>query len=353
MLFYRLFCTISLHHRTVPPSKQTVSIMNDAVAPPHQLVTLHSGPTSTASHSSTAAEADGSSSTPSSPDPSSKSGFKPFRKSSGTGGTDDSTSTVKAGKNGKAKGNKRAAGAASEDLGDALPTKEQIANGDKVILWNEEGQKVVFGDLRRGKTTVLLFIRHLHCGMCQIYLMGLNAEPRWKKVAEQQARQAANIQLIIVTQGPWSGIKRYREFSGPIDEATGQATRNPFPVYSSPDSKLFKAYGVTKHTLSGGKQSEIAKELQGYSTFQVTVRSIKEVLGAGFGSINGGRQSQLGADFVILAGEQPDKLLIFLHISLTFYPPIDPDGTPAFAHRMQSTRDHTSSDILADHAGLQ
>ncbi|KDN44136.1 hypothetical protein K437DRAFT_257178 [Tilletiaria anomala UBC 951] len=225
----------------------------------------------------------------------------------------------------------------TEDGNDALPTPEQIAAGDEVKVNDEHGKSFRFGDLRKGRKTILLFVRHQHCGICLSYLTSLNSHPAFKKLAKAtayadgpRAETAPDTQVIIISQGAWSGLKRYRDFSGPIEDATGKQNTNPFPIYASTDANLFTAYGVTRHTLAKGTKQDAAPEVRGINMFSIVLKSLKETLGSGRGILNGGSYSRLGADFII-----------------------DKDDKPIFAHRMRSTRDHTASERLAELAGLE
>ena len=141
-----------------------------------------------------------------------------------------------------------------------------------------------------------------HCGMCRAFLSGLNEHAAFQKLA--LSRDTSPVQVIIISQGQWKGLTRYRDFTGPFDAQTSQQKPNPFPIYSSADKKLFNAFGVTKKSLNLGKEEEVAEELKGQSVFSNIISSIKETVGSGRGLFTGGELSLLGADIIIEAGEQ-------------------------------------------------
>ncbi len=197
--------------------------------------------------------------------------------------------------------------AQADDGSDDLPTAEQLRQANKVQVRDHKGHSIPFGEIRkRGKgKTLLLFVRHQHCGFCRLFLMGLCDNPAFRQLAKRQQDGDEDApQVVIISQGSWRGLERYADFTGPLDPATGKNVRNPFPIYSSSDSKLFKALGVTKYSLAQGKEEEVAKEVRELSVFKVVVESLGETLGSGIrGMLTGGDFSLLGADFVLEAGE--------------------------------------------------
>lgn len=73
--------------------------------------------------------------------------------------------------------------------------------------------------------TVVFFIRAMLCGQCQDYIRTLAN-------LDLGAIAAANVRVVIITNGSWRGIRRYREMF-----------ECPFEIYTDPTLKVYKALG--------------------------------------------------------------------------------------------------------------
>jgi len=116
----------------------------------------------------------------------------------------------------------------------APPTPEALWKAAAFELVDENGQSVFFGDLMPQPSqdkgipprTVVFFIRTFWCGQCQDYMFAsvsrLNAE----------VIKAANVRVIIVSNGHWKVIKRYR-----------QLFNCPFPIYVDAERELYQLFG--------------------------------------------------------------------------------------------------------------
>lgn len=125
------------------------------------------------------------------------------------------------------------------------PSQEQLRQAATFELLNENGKTVWFRELYPDEPnvtppppgrytdeeelepkTVVFFIRALGCGQCQDYMLASIARLDPEEIA------AANVRVVIITNGSWKGISRYRELMG-----------SRFPIYVDPELKLYKLLG--------------------------------------------------------------------------------------------------------------
>ena len=50
---------------------------------------------------------------------------------------------------------------------EAIPSEEDLIAVGQLPLLDETGRKVAFGSLYEHQRTIVVFIRHFHCGLCQ------------------------------------------------------------------------------------------------------------------------------------------------------------------------------------------
>jgi hypothetical protein len=117
-----------------------------------------------------------------------------------------------------------------------IPTAAEIWEACSAELIDEEGTWIRFRELfppapldkdERKKPppqTVVFFIRGLICGQCQDYMRTI-AQLDTKAIAD------ANVNVAIVTNGSWKGIRRYREI-----------LNCPFPMYTDPTLDVYAAW---------------------------------------------------------------------------------------------------------------
>lgn len=125
-----------------------------------------------------------------------------------------------------------------------LPTQEALLEAAALEVIDEEGRGVNFGDLypveesqtssssssslgyMRENKTVVFFIRTFLCGQCQDYTKVSLAS------LDPEVIAAANIRVVIVTNGSWKAIKRYR-----------QLFSCPYEMFVDPTLRLYKVLG--------------------------------------------------------------------------------------------------------------
>lgn len=100
---------------------------------------------------------------------------------------------------------------------DGIPSAAETAQATYIRVLNEDGTSISFGKILSGGDsadaddkvkTIVCFIRHFLCPMCQDYMysIGRNIDP--------EALERAGLRLVIVGNGGWQMIRSYRrEFS--------------------------------------------------------------------------------------------------------------------------------------------
>jgi len=176
-------------------------------------------------------------------------------------------------------------------------------------VWSEKGEEIKFGSLYAERKTVVVFIRHFFCGMCQNYLIELAKVPK-------ESFEAANTDIIVVGCGEWALIKQYKEDTGYY-----------YPIYADPSRKLYKALGLIASLAP--PPSDAPKKSYVGSVVSTTIHSTLRALKSPIAFFKGGDITQLGGDFILGPGN---------HCS--------------FASRMRWTTDHVEVPDLMAAAGV-
>ncbi|SCZ94787.1 BZ3500_MvSof-1268-A1-R1_Chr12-1g03658 [Microbotryum saponariae] len=176
-----------------------------------------------------------------------------------------------------------------------LPTKDELRAAGICLLADENGRNVTFDSLvqARGKV-VVVFLRHLWCGLCAQYVVAL-------KSATENLAQASTSQLST------------------------ESMYTPPPLYI-----LLKTLGMTLKTLSLGKEEDKGS--------YVTKSNLGNVIDS---ARNGlamrrypGSQKQLGGEFVMVWNDETGQMEC------------------TYASRMNSTRSHSEVRDLFSAAGV-
>ncbi|KAH8987096.1 AhpC/TSA antioxidant enzyme-domain-containing protein, partial [Lactarius hatsudake] len=192
----------------------------------------------------------------------------------------------------------------------------QLAHAARMQVVRENGVRVQFGELWRTQRTVVIFIRHFWCPLCQDYLTSLMRD------GDHAALSRSGVRLIVIGCGSYGLIRSYR-----------QIFRLPYELYvdASPGQELYRALGMGQAP-SGAHKTRPATE--GSSTGSYVRHGamsglamvVAHALRVGMPVwARGGDAAQLGGEFVLGPG-----------LSCTY------------AHRMQSTAGHAPIvDVLA------
>ncbi|KZT53515.1 hypothetical protein CALCODRAFT_440019 [Calocera cornea HHB12733] len=188
-------------------------------------------------------------------------------------------------------------------------TREVLQEAARLEVFDEAGEALPFGDLFLGRKTVICFIRHFWCPLCQDYMFSIS------RGVDPLALRRSGVDLVIISNGSPKMIKSYRELF-----------QCPFPLYTDPSRKLYQALGMTLRTLEAGPNSEKPDYVQHGSVggmMMVLKHAMKMPLG------NAGDIKQLGGEFCLGPG---------LHCD--------------YAHRMTTTRSHAPIQTVLDASGV-
>ena len=110
------------------------------------------------------------------------------------------------------------------------PSMLQLFEASQCLVYNQNGEEVLFGDLFKKRRTLVCFLRHWWCGFCQQFAMSV-------RHIDPLPLKKANLDFIIVGQGDWQVIKSYRE-----------VMQVQYPMFADPKRNLYRALGMTLRT---------------------------------------------------------------------------------------------------------
>lgn len=148
-------------------------------------------------------------------------------------------------------------------------------------LVGESGQRVLFSSLvEQRQTVVVVFLRHLWCGLCQQYVQALQRA----KISPD----GAPVYILLVSTGSPALIPVYRA-----------RLKCPLPLYVDPTRALYRALQMTKRTLDGGPEIGKGSYITG-SRLSNVLDSISATMAL---RAYPGDQKQLGGEFVFSGKE--------------------------------------------------
>jgi len=194
----------------------------------------------------------------------------------------------------------------------SIPSAQSLtAAASSETVFDSTGQKVAFGDLYKDQKTIVIWIRHFHCGMCQDYLSAIVAQ------VKPEVLSSSNVKLLVIGCGEWGLIKPYAEL-----------LEFPYPIYADPEKKTYSALGMTLRILDRGPEESKPSYVK-HSFIGGVVSSLGNAFKMGK-FLGAGDIKQLGGEFVL-----------------------GPGNTCSYARRMQNTRDHTEVKELMKLVGIE
>ncbi|KAG8894958.1 hypothetical protein FRC01_012655 [Tulasnella sp. 417] len=191
-----------------------------------------------------------------------------------------------------------------------------IYEASLIPVWDKEGHKVTFGKLFEDQVTIVIFIRHFWCPMCQDYMKSIVKELEPGRLAQ------ARVKLVVIGCGDPAMIRSYND----------KIIKSPFEMYTDPKLILFNALGMTLKSTDGGPEQRKGGYIK-HGTIMGTLSVIGRALMSMAPSVlvkRGGDIKQLGGEFIL-----------------------GPGLRCRFAHRMSTTRDHAPIRDVAISAGVQ
>ncbi|OBZ72102.1 Thioredoxin-like protein AAED1 [Grifola frondosa] len=182
----------------------------------------------------------------------------------------------------------------------ALPSAEQLTRAASLYVVAQNGLRVQFGDLFRDRKTVVCFIRHFWCPLCQDYMYSIS------RSVDPDALKRDGVDLVIIGNGSPGMIKAYR-----------QIFHTPFALYTDQSLRLHAALGMTLRTTDAGPDTERGEYVR-HGLIGGIAMVVRNALRVGMPVWEkGGDIAQLGGEFVF-----------------------GPGLTCTYAHRMRTTRAH-------------
>ncbi|RDX57095.1 hypothetical protein OH76DRAFT_1334854 [Lentinus brumalis] len=179
-------------------------------------------------------------------------------------------------------------------------TKDQIQTAAAFTVVAQNGIRVPFGDLFKDRKTIVVFIRHFWCAMCQDYMYSIS------RSVDFEALKRAGIDFVIIGNGSPNMIKSYRHIF-----------RTPIAMYTDPSLRLYAALGMTLRSNDPGPDSEKGEYVR-HGVISGIAMVVRNALCVGMPVWErGGDAMQLGGEFVI-----------------------GPGFNCSYAHRMTTTRSH-------------
>ncbi|KAF9517025.1 hypothetical protein BS47DRAFT_1291551 [Hydnum rufescens UP504] len=167
-----------------------------------------------------------------------------------------------------------------------------------------EAKPVRFGTLFEDQLTIVVFIRHFWCPLCQDYIRSVIDN------ASEEALDHSGVKLVIIGNGSPAMAKAYK----------GMPSYNvfqcPYPIYVDPTRAVYNALGMTRRTLNSGAESEKCTYVR-HGTLGSIGMALKNAFKMPIGKA--GNPGQLGGEFLLGPGIRAE-----------------------YAHRMSTTRSHTS-----------
>ncbi|KAL4066937.1 AhpC/TSA antioxidant enzyme-domain-containing protein [Scleroderma yunnanense] len=195
----------------------------------------------------------------------------------------------------------------------AMPTSKQLMDAASCVVIAENGIRVPFSDILKDKKTIVIFIRHFWCAMCQDYMFSLSS------TVDPKLLKQANTNLVVIGNGSFNMIKSYR-----------QIFHTPFAIYTDPSMRLYSALGM----MNPGKTSAKSQIKRGsyvrHGNMSGLAMVVANAVRVGMPIWEkGGDPAQLGGEFVF-----------------------GPGMTVSFAHRMPNAGCHAPIQRVLAAAGV-
>ncbi|KAH7884388.1 hypothetical protein F5I97DRAFT_1812652, partial [Phlebopus sp. FC_14] len=206
----------------------------------------------------------------------------------------------------------------------ALPNPRQLMDAASCFVIAENGLRVPFGELFRDQKTIVIFVRHFWCPLCQDYMFSMSS------TVDPKLLKQASMSLVVVGCGSYNMIKSYkRTYCHFFTINHSEIFRTPFAVYTDPSMRLHKTLGMTLKTI----EPKALRKRGGYvrhGHMSGIAMVFKNALRVGMPIWErGGDPTQLGGEFIL-----------------------GPGLTVSYAHRMPNSRSHAPFTRVLAAAGV-
>lgn len=180
---------------------------------------------------------------------------------------------------------------------------EKIEN---MVVYDEIGNKIRFGDIYKRQKTIIVFTRHFLCFVCKDYVEDLALIP-------YEYLQEADVRVVVIGPAPFKFIKDFKKVTGFMGS-----------LYTDPEREIYKVLGL-KEAMEHGNSNE-SKHIK-QNPFMGVMRSVWR--GMKYKEFQGDVKQQGGA---LILG--PGNEIHYTHID-------------------KNSADHTSINTLLEIAGVQ
>lgn len=232
-----------------------------------------------------------------------------------------------------------------------IPTQAQLTRASELPVITEGGIRVPFGSIFAHQRTIVVFIRHFWCPMCQDYMASLKSLVKPDSLYCRDTIEP--MQMVIIGNGSHTLIGKYR-----------QMFCTPFNIYTDPSMAVYEALGMqklsslnpacpnTSEELFKKPSKKTARKLEDSCSYvkhgsvggmaMVVVRALKVRMPVWE---KGGEISQLGGEFVL----GPGCVVSPFHLKGNYLTPINRLRC-SYAHRMQNPKGHAPILDVVHHA---
>ena len=204
------------------------------------------------------------------------------------------------------------------------PSRLQLHYAASLPVTGDDGKQIPFGSLFESQSTIVIFIRHFWCPLCQDYMSSVKSFVRPEMVcnsceSDDQCHDSdhdagTRVRFVVISNGAHGMIAKYKQIFG-----------LPFNVYTDPTLALYQALGMGRdrdikhhnyqthrHSPSKGGSSEVISEKKsdikdsGYvkhslmgGIAMVVMRALKVCMPVWE---KGGNIDQLGGEFIFGPG---------------------------------------------------
>jgi hypothetical protein len=114
----------------------------------------------------------------------------------------------------------------------AIPYFSQLSHAASLSIFTESGDRILFGSIFAQHRTIVIFIRHFWCPLCQDYMSSLSSLVK-PEMLRSNKDSIQEVQLVVISNGAHAMIGKYRKIF-----------QLPFDMYTDPSLAIYTALGM-------------------------------------------------------------------------------------------------------------
>lgn len=131
----------------------------------------------------------------------------------------------------------------SAAVNNELPSSNAVAEALDLPVQDGKGDQHSLRSLIEGyRRSVVIFVRHNHCGACMRFVALLGENAALKATTTDESPRAERTKVVVIGHGSYEGIGRYKEVS-----------EMPFDMYVDSTKRVQKALGMNRRYLGKPK----------------------------------------------------------------------------------------------------